>query len=128
MTPVFNQMLESLINQSLKMIFLEPFVKKNNKKLSGRIKLKLSSVYDEISIEKINSNCFSSPYLYAYFNHLEESQHIDIQQFVTGYRKNIKNIKNNKFEVLTDSYGVAYIPNLGYFETNIINSTILIIL
>jgi len=98
-------------------------IAKNNLALSKKIKKMLAQKIVNLTHLDIDEAAYASPFLYTYFNHTEEAKAVKIVPYFIGYKS--KEIFNF-IETTTNSEGVAYFANIGYFLTDFKKTKILL--
>lgn len=74
-------------------------------------------------VDFYNNEIFLEPLLFAYFNAKEPQ--VTLEQILFGFIED--NLRPDTIKVYTDENGVIYLPNIGYFKTNLTDQDLLLV-
>lgn len=77
----------------------------------------------QFGIDILEEGFYEQPLLLAYLNQYQYAQHIPFSNLYFGFQSRESNIFK---EVLTNSDGILYLPNLGYYFTNLPNTCLFV--
>lgn len=90
------------------MNLLYPAIQQTNSQLADKIKNLVAQHQVGFDQNTTAPQCYTSPFLYAYFNHLEVAKSVPLGAYTLGFSQ-----AQGATKVWSNADGIAYIANVG---------------